>query len=210
MPVRVKICGLTTPADVEWAVASGADAIGIVQTPSLRHVDRRTATTLLRAAGSGVVKVAVFHGVTAAEIDEAADMGFDAVQAEQLPAQLPRGLGVLPRITDGPGLKARVNALARLDSDRLARLGDPELLLTGPMGGSRGNPPDRHRARKLAASHRLVLAGGLDPGNVARAIEIIQPVAVDVSSGVERSPGHKDRDLVKAFIGLAHLSQVAE
>jgi len=141
---------------------------------------------------------------------EVADMGFDAVQAELLPAELPRGLAVLPVVTDGPGLTTRVNALSTLVPGQLARLGDPELLLEGPLGGRRGMRPDRHRARKLGASHRIVLAGGLDPHNVARAIQIIQPVAVDVSSGVERSPGHKDRELVSAFIVQARRAHLAK
>ncbi len=210
MPIRVKICGLTTPADVEWTVACGADAIGIVQAPSLRQVDRRTAETLLRAAGSGVMKVAVFREVDTPQLLELVSMGFDAVQAERLPEAVPPGLAVLPVITDGPYLMARVKALPRVVDGGLAQLGHAELLLDGPIGGGRGMRPDRHRARKLAASHRIVLAGGLNPRNVARAIEVIRPVAVDVSSGVERSPGCKQRDLVKAFIVQARRALLKE
>ena len=206
----MKICGLTTTADVEWAVACGADAIGIVQAPSLRQVDRRTAETLLRAAGSGVLKVAVFREVDPPQLLDLLSMGFDAVQAENLPEVLPPGLAILPVVTDGRHLMARVKALPRVVSGGLTQLGNPELLLDGPMGGGRGMAPDRHRARKLAASRRIVLAGGLKPRNVARAIEVIRPVAVDVSSGVERSPGCKQRDLVKAFIVEARSALLKE
>jgi len=77
------------------------------------------------------------------------------------------------------------------------------LLLDGPAGGGGGLRADASRARRLAARCSIVLAGGLRPDNVARAIRAVGPVAVDVSSGVESAPGAKDRDLVHAFIEAA-------
>ena len=210
MSVRVKICGLTTPADVEWAVACGADAIGIVRAPSLRQVDARTAGALLRAAGSGVLKVAVYREVDQAGMTESLGIGFDIVQAERFPDTLPHEAAILPVITDGPQLNARIARLPAPPEMGLERLGSPRLLLDGPQGGGRGMRPDRHRARRLAASYPIALAGGLNPRNVARSIEIVRPVAVDVSSGVEVTPGRKDRELVKAFIVEARQALLKE
>ena len=205
MPPSVKICGLTRTADVEWAVSCGADAIGIVLAPSPRQVDRGRAQELIRAAGSAVIKVAVFRSTAGADLQQLSDLGFDAVQGE--PAVMPATstpLVFLPVVIDGPRLQSRVTtALAgwrQAGSAAWSRLGNPDLLLDGPRGGGGGVVADINRARVLAVGHRIVLAGGLTPENVARSVAAIGPVAVDVSSGVESAPGLKDHNRVKAFI----------
>jgi len=206
MSPHVKICGLTRVADVEWAVACGADAIGLVLAPSPRQVDKRSARELLRAAGPDVIKVAVFRFVSDDDVRGLTALGFDAVQGEGAPA-LPTTLAFLPVVIDGPRLRSRAadavsarhhSAVARLD-----RLGNPALLLEGPRGGGGGVAADTRRATALARGHRIVLAGGLTPENVARSVAAVGPVAVDVSSGVESGPGLKDRQRVKAFIEAA-------
>ena len=169
MPPGVKICGLTRIADVEWAVACGAEAIGLVLAPSPRQVDRRSARELLRAAGPDVIKVAVFRLVSDDDVGGLTDLGFDAVQGGGAPA-MPTTLAFLPVVIDGPRLRSRaadtlsavnVSAVARLD-----RLGNPALLLEGPRGGGGGMAANTRRATALARCHRIVLAGGLTPENV--------------------------------------------
>ncbi len=206
MPPGVKICGLTRIADVEWAVSCGADAIGLVMVPSPRQVDERSVRELLRAAGPDVIKVAVFRFVSDDDVRGLTDLGFDAVQGEGAPA-MPAALAFLPVVNDGPRLRSRADdalsaghhsAVARLD-----RLGNPALLLDGPRGGGGGVAANTRRATTLARCHRIVLAGGLTPENVAQSVEAVGPVAVDVSSGVESGPGLKDHQRVKAFIEAA-------
>ena len=205
MPPRVKICGLTRTVDVEWAVACGANAIGIVLAPSPRQVDHGRARELIRAAGSDVTKVAVFRSAAGADLQQLSDLGFDAVQGEAvvMPAR-PTTLAFLPVVIDGRQLQSQVTtALAaghRADAAAWTRLGNPDLLLDGPRGGGGGVVADIHRATDLASVHRIVLAGGLTPENVARAVAAIGPVAVDVSSGVESAPGLKDHRRMEAFI----------
>ena len=202
MSVGVKICGLTTVADIEYAVSHGADAIGIVLVPSPREVDRELARDLLLAAGPNVIKVAVFRTVSTVDVSGLADLGFDAVQGQGAGAgapDIPGGLGFLPVITDGADLLARANSAL----GTLRGLGNPTLLLDGPGGGGRGERVVTARARRLARSYPIVLAGGLTPDNVAWAVNVISPVAVDVSSGVESRPGRKDHGKVQAFIEAA-------
>ncbi len=217
MPPGVKICGLTCIADVEWAVACGADAIGLVLVPSPRQVAERSVLNLLRAAGPDVIKVAVFRFVSDDDMRGLTDLGFDAVQGERrvegVPA-MPATLAFLPVINDGPRLQSRaddaVNAGHHSAVARLDRLGNPALLLDGPRGGGRGVAADTHRATALAQCHRIVLAGGLTPENVARSVADVGPVAVDVSSGVESGPGLKDHQRVRAFIEAARATTVTK
>ena len=200
----MKICGLTRTADVECAVTCGTDAIGIVLAPSPRQVEYRAARELLGAAGPDVIKVAVFRSAAGADLHQLADLGFDAVQGEVVVPAMPDTLAFLPVVTDGPRLESRATtALAgghQANSAALSRLGAPDILLDGPRGGGGGVLADTHRARALALGHRIVLAGGLTPENVARSVAAICPVAVDVSSGVESAPGLKDHNRLKAFI----------
>lgn len=200
----MKICGLTRIADVEWAVACGADAIGVVLAPSPRQVDRSSVRELLRAAGSNVIKVAVFRFVSEDDARGLTDLGFDAVQGEGTPA-MPATLAFLPVVLDGPRLRSRAADVlsAGRDATGLDRLGNPTLLLDGPRGGGGGLLADTRRATALAQCHRIVLAGGLTPENVAQSVADIGPVAVDVSSGIESSPGLKDHQRMKAFIEAA-------
>jgi len=208
MPPCVKICGLTRTTDVEWAVACGADAIGLVLAPSPRQVDHRSVRELLLAAGADVIKVAVFRSVATANVGRLADLGFDAIQGGgETVAATPDTLAFLPVVTDGPGLQSRatmaLNRVRQAGSAVWSRLGSPDLLLDGPGGGGGGVVVDMCRARALALCHRIVLAGGLTPENVARSVAAIGPVAVDVSSGVESGPGLKDHQRMKAFIEAA-------
>lgn len=212
MPPHVKICGLTQIADLEWAIGCGVDAIGLVMATSPRRVSEKIARRLLLAAGSEVIKIAVFRSLVAADLRLLADLGFDAVQGEGSPAS-PVALPLLPVIIDGPRLQARVAGVLgiprRWSPGAMSKLGHPALLLDGPRGGGGGVTADTHRAKQLASRHRIVLAGGLTPENVARSVEAIGPVAVDVSSGVERGPGMKDHGRVKAFIEAARTAAIS-
>lgn len=186
----IKICGLTDPDDVRLAVDAGVDAVGVVfAEDAARVVD--DPQPLLEAAGS-TLKVAVFHTYTGTPVP-----GFDIVQAFHFaePPPLP-GLGAFrDRIEEHDAL---VDALRTAPTTPLGRA-----VLDGPGGGGRGIPGDWPRARSFAAVGPLMLAGGLTPENVAEAIGIVGPFGVDVSSGVERTPGRKDGDRMRAFVAAA-------
>jgi phosphoribosylanthranilate isomerase len=187
----VKICGLTTAEAVHAAVEAGADAVGFVFAPSPRRIAPAAAAALAQSVPPGVLRVAVMRHPSPAEWQAVAtEVRPDWLQtdAADLPGlEVPAGIGVLPVYRDTPAL----------DSDALARE-DRALFETGVSGT--GAMPDLDRARQLAARTRLVLAGGLNPGNVAAAIRAVRPWGVDVSSGVEASRGVKDPARIAAFV----------
>jgi len=197
--VRVKICGVTTDAALDAAIAAGADAIGFVlAADSPRRLDLAAARRLAARVPPFVARVAVLRHPTAAEARAAIEaLRPDLVQAE--PSE------ELTRLFDGgapPGERARLLPVLHDGADLLERLplGPPAVLLEAEGRGGRGQAPDPGRAAAVARRVRLVLAGGLTPENVAAAIAAVRPFAVDVSSGVESSPGVKDPRRIAAFI----------
>lgn len=187
----VKICGMTTPAAVAAALEAGADALGFVFAESVRRVSLEVATQLARPARGRVRCVAVIRHATQ-QIFDAILAGFapDMLQAEWSDLErlaVPRELGVL----------AVVRAGCEPPEPPPARI-----LFEGPVSGT-GVPCDWTRARALAHKTELVLAGGLNAGNVAEAIRIVRPFGVDVSSGVEEKPGIKSALEIGRFVEAA-------
>lgn len=203
----VKICGLTTEQGMKAAVAAGTDAIGLVFARSPRQVDARRAEALLQWVPDGVARVAVFRTPSDAQIQTALALGFDAVQtdASWTPVGLSDRCVWLPALRDGPDLVARVGEF-------LSRAAVPGLggavLTDGASGGGMGEVSQWDRVADAARRHRLVLAGGLTPGNVGQAIARVRPWGVDVSSGVERAPGLKDPAKVRAFMAAVRATEV--
>ena len=203
MRIAVKICGLTRPEHVVAACEAGADAIGLVFADgSPRTVTPEQAVPLLAAVRPGVARVGVFRRFGAAEARAVADLPLDLVQAAP-PAHT--GTRVfLPALNDGPDLEAQLSTLETqraLDSAATPPPGRLEgaVLVDGRVSGS-GEAADWDRIAGLATRVPLVLAGGLDPDNVADAIRRVQPHGVDVSSGVESTRGLKDTARIRAFI----------
>jgi phosphoribosylanthranilate isomerase len=180
----VKICGLTREQDVDAAVAAGADLVGFVLVPDTpRYVDPDRARALAARVPAGVRTVAVV-----AETGDSPrwDGGFDLVQTYDTPADF-RDTIVASR------------------GEPPAEVPDSVPVLLDLPYGSR---PDRagleaHWQRAAGVRQPVILAGSLDPGNVAAAIATARPWAVDTARGVESSPGVKDHDLVRAFIRTA-------
>jgi len=201
MSVRVKICGLSDERALAAACEAGADAVGFVLAPSPRRVSLARAAELMTRVPVGIERVLVFARATRAELEDALALAPDALQAE-LDSDWPElsaRVFALPVLRDGADLAAR--------AERLPRAGAPAahglrgaFVLDGPLGGGRGLLADESRARALAARRALVLAGGLDPDNVAARIRSVRPFAVDTSSGVESARGVKDPERVRAFV----------
>jgi phosphoribosylanthranilate isomerase len=199
--VRVKICGITTPEDGVMAARAGADAIGLVFHPqSPRYVDSATARAIAAAVPPLVLRVGVFVDPTPPVIAEAIEAGgLDLLQLHG--SEPPEAFDALPRRAIKAirvGASFDIEQALRYDGRAHGLLLDTET--TRAQGGT-GETFDWSLVQELRqrASY-LILAGGLNPENVTRAIKAVRPDAVDVSSGVERAPGQKDPDMVRAFI----------
>jgi phosphoribosylanthranilate isomerase len=186
----VKICGITRPQDAERAVALGAAAIGFIFWPSSpRRIGLEAARSIGRLVPASVLKVGVFVDAPAEELARTVDeAGLDAVQlhGSESPALV-------------RGLEARVIkavALGSPDADaQISQWTGTTLLLDAhdPVRhGGTGRVVDWDRAAGLASRHEVILAGGLNPENVAEAVRRVRPAGIDVSSGVEQTPGVKD------------------
>jgi phosphoribosylanthranilate isomerase len=189
--IWVKICGLTTRDAVEAAVAAGADAVGFVFAPSKRQVSAGQAVQLAQGVPRRIPRVAVMLHPTQSQLDEVcAEFRPDVLQTdvEDLATlRLPMGLSVMPVVRSAVGR---------------ASAGHPRILFEGPVSGI-GHTSDWHVAAQLARTTQLVLAGGLNAINVADAIAAVRPFGVDVSSGVEASPGLKDPAKIHDFLRRA-------
>ncbi|MDI6796740.1 MAG: phosphoribosylanthranilate isomerase [Desulfatibacillaceae bacterium] len=203
--VQVKICGITTPKQAQVCARAGADAIGLVfYRKSPRFVERQTAQEICLAAGEfGISRVGVFVDEAIEDILEAAHFcGLNFVQlhgaeSQQTVAQIQKaGLGVLKAffLNKEPGFERA--------SDYF-----PEAFLAECAGkalpGGNALAWDWGQAKRLGGSRPLILAGGLDPQNAVQAILAAKPDALDVSSGVEDSPGQKNPQKVEQFIKAA-------
>ncbi|GMV18409.1 MAG: N-(5'-phosphoribosyl)anthranilate isomerase [Polyangiaceae bacterium] len=201
MSVWVKICGITRVEDAELAVDAGADAIGLNFVPgSPRRVERALAEALVACCRGRVEIVGVIADLGLEEARRLRDeLALDALQ---LHGDEPPGLlaALLPA-----AFKA-VRVGSALDAEDAARFGGERLLLdakvAGQLGGT-GQRVDPGWVRGLARRRRVILAGGLTPGNVAAAVRAVAPWGVDVASGVERSAGVKAEALVRAFVAEA-------
>jgi phosphoribosylanthranilate isomerase len=199
--ILVKICGITNWPDAVAACDSGANMLGFnFYEKSLRRVSTVEAATIRAKLPSGVQAVGLFVNAKPPEINSLhAFVRFTAAQlhGDETPA-------IVSEVTRTvPVIKAfRVAAdfpLSTLDKyhDAFGFLLDGSR--TGQFGGT-GASADWNVARRAAAAHRIILAGGLTPENVGAAIRSVRPYAVDVASGVESKPGKKDHLRLKEFI----------
>jgi phosphoribosylanthranilate isomerase len=205
--VKVKICGITNREDAEAAVAAGADALGFVMyEKSPRCVKPGVAQAIVAALPPFVLPIGVFvnedDGIVRKLMDEC---GFALAQLHgNESASYCQHLG-------RPSLKAlRLKdrgsflALAEFQGRACVRGFVIDAVSNHAYGGT-GQTVDWALAAEAARAAPILLAGGLTPSNVARAVRLVRPYGVDVSSGVETSPGKKDREKVKAFIEAARL-----
>jgi len=194
----IKICGLRSREAIEAAVTAGADALGFVfHADSPRNLSVEEARELQRAVPAGVERVAVFLHPAQWLVDAIIEaIRPDRIQADSgdlARLRLPQGQAVLPVLRSGAALPAPL---------------PPRLLVEGVRSGA-GEKADWARAAVLARRTQLVLAGGLDAGNVAKAVRTVRPFGVDVSSGVESVRGVKDPARIREFIGAARAAEMA-
>ena len=199
MSVRVKVCGITRSEDAIAAVQCGADAIGFVFWPhSARYIDPESARRIAEVIPPFICTVGVYVDPDAAWVEETARaaklnlLQFHGDESPEFCNQFPQ-----------PYIKA---IRVKPDTDLLQyaqRYGAAKGLLldtyAADMPGGTGHAFDWQLIPQQL-SLPLILSGGLNPDNVARAIKQTQPWAVDVSSGVEASKGIKDKKKIIAFM----------
>lgn len=194
----MKICGITNEEDALLAVAMGADAIGFVFAPSPRQIAPNIARDIARRLPPEVLTVGVFRDEAPQRVVEVVNtIGIRGAQlhGHESPAEARWVRQRVPFV---------MQAFAAGDR-MLERAADYEvdaLLIDSALPGS-GEVFDWSIAETLPLDRRVVLAGGLTPENVESAIERIRPWGVDVSSGVEASPGRKDPIKVMRFVNAA-------
>ena len=197
----MKICGITREDDALLAVAMGADSVGFNFAPSKRQIAPGIARDIARRLPPEILTVGIFR-------DEAPSRVVDIVNSAGLRAAQLHGH---ESAEDTRWIRARVPYVIKAfpaGSPSLAHVdeyGADAILIDSPQPGS-GEVFDWDLVGALPGDHRVILAGGLTPDNVAAAIEAVRPWGVDVASGVERSggePGQKDARKVMAFVEAA-------
>jgi phosphoribosylanthranilate isomerase len=196
--VFVKICGITNEDDALLAVAMGADAIGFVFAPSKRQVTVSVAADIVKRLPNDVLTVGVFRDETPEKVVETVHRaGLRGAQlhghesredtwwvGERIPFVIKAFVAGDRGVQDAEGFRSSA------------------ILLDAPSPGS-GKVFDWRLADGVPDKTRLIVAGGLVADNVAAAIEAMRPWGVDVSGGVESSPGRKDPRQVRAFVANA-------
>jgi phosphoribosylanthranilate isomerase len=188
----IKFCGMTREQDVRDAVALGADAVGFVLWEgSPRCVAPHRLAALIACLSPSVVPVGVFVRPTRDDIQRGIDAGIRLVQLHGLEEQ-PTEASVETWIAVSLERDRFIAALPR-ETTVLLDAHDPS------RHGGTGRTIDWSRAADVSAERRMVLAGGLTAANVADAIRTVRPYGVDVSSGIEDTPGVKNAGAMRAF-----------
>jgi phosphoribosylanthranilate isomerase len=198
--VRVKICGITKLEDAKLSAELGAHAIGLnFFDSSPRCLTPFAASELIRRLPPFVAPIGVFvNWAQAPVVALCKSLGLSAAQLHgdetaQVVDAVARRLPVIKALRMGQG-----NEKLDFSSYRSASAFLLDSALSGHYGGT-GTTGNWHLARTAAQSQRIILAGGLTPENVAEAIRIVRPYAVDVTTGVEARPGKKDPAKLRAF-----------
>lgn len=209
--IVVKVCGITNLKDAQVVLGAGADLLGFnFFRPSSRYVEPEIAARIIRALRADFqhtfLAVGVFVNAPLSQIEEIeSECGLDLLQLhgdetfEFCQAAGPRAF---------KALRPASAAEARASLEQFAARGGevcqaPRFLIDAShpsLYGGTGATGDWLLAAEIAACYAILLAGGLNPQNVGAAIRAVRPWGVDVASGVERAPGLKDADKLRAFV----------
>lgn len=201
----VKICGITNEEDALLAVALGADAVGFVFAPSPRQIAAQKVYDITRRLPPEILTVGVFR-------DEHPDRVIDIVDRSGVKAAQLHGHET---VQDVATIMKRVRTVIKavsagtVDATRADRFLTDLILVDAPAPGS-GKVFDWTLLGDVPVGPRLILAGGLTPENVTAGIRAAKPWGVDVSSGVEASPGRKDPVKLRKFIAAVRENQPGE
>jgi phosphoribosylanthranilate isomerase len=205
---RVKICGITRAEDAALAVRSGADAIGFVFWPRSPRAVKPAQVATITTDGALVARVGVFVDASPEEVAETVKEA--RLSVVQLHGDEP--VGDFSRV--GAAVIKAVSLVDERDVERaLALPADVTVLIDAPdrqRKGGTGNVGDWSLARRVSRARPVILAGGLSAANVAAAIREVQPWGVDVSSGVEASPGIKEPGRLRDFFSAINSAEREE
>jgi phosphoribosylanthranilate isomerase len=202
----IKFCGLTRAEDAQYAASVDASYVGVIFAGGPREITVSRATEVLRDVPAHVKRVGVFADQTADQIAEIAkELGLDVIQLH-LHGDVDHIEAIRQRFAGAIWAVARVSG-AKLPSSiaPIVDAADGLLLdahVVGSLGGTGVTLPWielAHELDRIRGARTLILAGGLRPENVGQAVATIHPDVVDVSSGVEVSPGIKDHARMRAF-----------
>jgi len=217
MSLTVKICGLSTPETLDAALEAGADMVGFVFfPPSPRHLQFDLARALGARVRGRAQKVALTVDADDAflqSIVEALRPDIVQLHGSESVAQI----AAIRRKFGLPVMKA-VPIAVKDDLERIATyaavadrlLFDARAPREATRPGGLGNTFDWHLLKDVQSRVPFMLSGGLDAGNVGEALRITRASGIDVSSGVERAPGVKDIDKIKAFVRAARSAAVRD
>ena len=211
--VRIKVCGITRTADAELADELAVDAIGFVFVQkSKRFVSVEQAAEISAAVGPFMQRVGLFLDDEPALVEQALSrlpallLQFhgreSASYCEQFNRPYIKAIGVAGGMPSEQELNTYENCAGFLfDSNAPGSLGGTGH--TFDWAHLQGEKQNKNSADNLSRSRRLILAGGLNPDNIGSAVQQVKPYAVDVSTGVEVSPGIKDAKLMRDFVSNA-------
>jgi len=211
MPTKVKICGITSAEDAAVAVEAGADALGFVlYRRSPRYIQPSLARQIIMSLPPLVTPVGVFVDEEQQVVRNLMDdcgLALAQLHGHESAAycqELGRPVLKALRVKD----RSSFLALAEFQGRAGVRGFVLDAFSDQAYGGT-GQVIDWQLAAEVARAAHILLAGGLTPDNVAKAVQSVQPYGVDVSSGVEREPGKKDHEKVRAFIRAVRVVSLA-
>lgn len=202
----VKVCQITNEEDALLAVAMGADAVGFIFAPSPRQVQPTVVRDIVKRLPPEILTVGVFQNEAPSrviEIVQATGLRGAQLHGHESPEETRRVKERVPVVFKvfGAGDPAvRRAAEHRADA----------VLVDNPRGGGSGQVFDWSLAEGVPGGQRLILSGGLTAENVTDAITTVHPWGIDVGTGVEASPGHKDATKVRRFIQAVRAAEVLE
>jgi len=207
MPIKIKICGITNLEDAKVAVEAEADALGFVfygQSP--RSIEPAVAKRIIAQLPPFVLPVGVFVNhdrETIRNVYDECGLAFAQLHGDETPSfceSLGRPVLRALRLRD----RGSLLALAEYKG-RMGVRGFVVDAFSSEAYGGTGQTVDWSLAREVAKVAPILLAGGLTPNNIQEAVQQVQPYGVDVSSGVEQSPGKKDHEKIRAFTQAVRL-----
>lgn len=202
----VKICGITSEEDALLAVAMGADAIGFIFAPSPRQIAPSKVREIVRRLPPEVLTIGVFRDEHPSRVLEI--MKLARIQGAQLHGH--ESPAITQEVVNGARFAIKAVVAGSPDARRANEFHTDVVLVDGVQPGS-GQLIDWSLLSEIPDSVLVMLSGGLTADNVTAGIQQVHPWGVDVCSGVERVPGHKDPIKLREFIALARAAdQIAQ